>query len=153
MSKITFQCENERNSERTEISRLNSVKNKTQLNDVLQQQLNWVNLMQMVDNFLLIWTQLNIVNFQWKVKVCLKGMMKIELKMDISKHLKRIELHYTGFTKYVQLFRLVIQYSSKGNSGRAKFLLGFLSKFLTDLKTNFTKFELSTTFRSQDLRI
>ena len=79
--------------------------------------------------------------------------MKIELKMDISKHLKRIELHYTGFTKYAQLFRLVIQYSSKGNSGRAKFLLGFLSKFLTDLKTNFTKFELSTTFRSQDLRI
>ena len=80
-------------------------------------------------------------------------MMKIELKMGILKHLKRIELHYTGFTKYVQLFGLVIQYSSKENSGRRKFMLGFLSIFLTELKTNFTKFELSTTFRCQDMRI
>ena len=31
------------------------------------------------------------------------------------------------------------------------FLLGFLSKFLSNLKTNFNEFELSTTFRFQDM--
>ena len=37
----------------------------------------------------------------------------------------------------------------KGHSGQ-KFLLCFSHKFLTDLKTNFTKCELSATFPTQD---
>ena len=41
----------------------------------------------------------------------------------------------------------------KGHSGRKFFWLIFSRKTLTNLKTNFTKFELSTTFRSQDIII
>ena len=37
---------------------------------------------------------------------------------------------------------------TKKNSGRKNFCSIFCHKILTDLKTNFTKFELSTTFRS-----
>ena len=38
----------------------------------------------------------------------------------------------------------------KKHSGSYFFCSVFSQKFLTDLKTNFTKFELSTTFRSQN---
>ena len=41
----------------------------------------------------------------------------------------------------------------KGLSGQNNFCLFFSEKFLTDLKTNFTKFELSTIASLQDITI
>ena len=44
-------------------------------------------------------------------------------------------------------------YFLKGHPSRKNFYSVFPQKILTDVKTNFTKFELSTTFCSQEMTI
>ena len=57
-------------------------------------------------------------------------------------------LHLTARTVESEITTVLNEHSVGRN-----ILLGFLLKFLTAQKTNFTEFELFTTFRSQDMTI
>ena len=52
---------------------------------------------------------------------------------------------------FTSSYKLYQHNKLKGHSGRKFFCLAFSQKFLTDQKTNFTNFELSTTFCFQDM--